>query len=269
MGMVMKTRKQAGGRLKSRLFCLFLLLVLSACTVRTAPPPPVSPHPRAHPEQPAKLAPLGFTIQAGAFSNVGNASRLTDYLNEYNLDAYYFVYERDLYKVRFGDFPTREEALAKAKELEAQNIIEEFYIVRPDQYTLASRARLGDRYVRTRLVQTARSFLGVPYKWGGNSPKDGFDCSGLAMSVYRLNGFSLPRTSRAQFMAGNPVNPKALSEGDLVFFDTSGKGQVSHVGIYAGGGRFIHAPRAGRQVSVDSLDNAYYRRRFLGGRSYL
>ncbi|OPL16782.1 MAG: hypothetical protein AVO39_00445 [delta proteobacterium MLS_D] len=271
----MNIQKQAVGKQMARLLCLFVLLTLSACTIRTGPFPPSTVSPEqpvesVFPEQPAKpLIPLGFTIQAGAFSNVDNASRLTDYLNEYNLDAYYFVYERDLYKVRFGDFSTREEAIAKAKELETQNIIKEFYIVRPDQYTLASRARLGDQYVRTMLVQTARSFLGVPYKWGGNSPRDGFDCSGLAMSVYRLNGFSLPRTSRAQFMAGDPVDVKSLSEGDLVFFDTAGKGRVSHVGIYEGGGRFIHAPRAGRQVSVDSLDNAYYRRRFLGGRSYL
>lgn len=244
---------------------LVCLMVLSACSVRRAPPstpwePPVAEE---------KVPSMGFTIQAGAFAVVENASRLAEYLNGHNLGAYYFVYERGLYKVRFGDFTTREGALLKARELKEQGVIEEYYIVRPDQYSLARRSERGDRYVRVQLVQTARSFLGVPYQWGGASEEEGFDCSGLAMSVYRLNGFSLPRTSRDQFRAGDPVPRSSLSEGDLVFFDTRGRGTVSHVGIYAGDGQFIHAPRSGRSVSFDSLDNSYYRSRFLGGRSYL
>lgn len=247
------------------LLVLCLVMALSACSVRRPAPAPPAPPARVV----EKIAPMGFTIQAGAFSNVDNAARLTEYLNAHDLNAYYFVYERGLYKVSFGDFVTREGALRKARELQARGIIEEYYIVRPDQYSLAQRSRLGDQYVRDQLVQTARSFLGVPYKWGGESEEDGFDCSGLAMSVYRLNGFSLPRTSRDQFRAGAPVDFRSLSAGDLVFFDTRGRGGVSHVGIYTGGGRFIHAPRSGRNVSIDSLDNSWYRSRYLGARSYL
>lgn len=238
---------------------------LSACSaLRPAPAPPEPP---ARPVE--KIAPMGFTIQAGAFSNVDNAAGLTEHLNAHDLNAYYFVYEKGLYKVRFGDFATREGALRKARDLQDEGVIEEYYIVRPDQYSLARRSLLGDHYVRSHLVQTARSFLGVPYKWGGESEEEGFDCSGLAMSVYRLNGFSLPRSSRDQFRVGDPVDIRSLSEGDLLFFDTRGRGVVSHVGIYTGEGRFIHAPRSGRDVSIDSLDNSWYRSRYLGARSYL
>jgi len=257
------TVRGAGRAVAAVALLLCLVTVLSSCSARrpALPKPPVTAA--------AKIAPLGFTIQAGAFSNVDNAAGLTEQLNVHNLNAYYFVYEEGLYKVRFGDFATREEALRKACELQSEGVIEEYYIVRPDQYSLAQRSLRGDQYVRNRLVETARSFLGVPYKWGGESETEGFDCSGLAMSVYRLNGFSLPRTSRDQFRTGAPVDVRNLSEGDLVFFDTRGRGAVSHVGIYTGGGRFIHAPRSGRDVSIDSLDNSWYRSRYLGARSYL
>ncbi|MBW2638161.1 MAG: C40 family peptidase [Deltaproteobacteria bacterium] len=212
---------------------------------------------------------MAFTIQAGAFSRVENAARLTAYLNNNDLNAYYFVYKKGLYKVRFGDFSTKERAREKAEHLLSAGIIEDYYILRPEDYTASKKRKYGEIYVRDELAKTAESFIGVPYQWGGASPQKGFDCSGLTMAVYRLNGFNLPRTSRAQYTKGTYVKGGNLSKGDLVFFAISGKGAVSHVGIYVGGNAFIHAPGSGKRVRRDTLTNGYYKKRYRGARTYL
>lgn len=211
---------------------------------------------------------LGYTIQAGAFSKVENAARLTNYLNEQNLDAYYFAYRKGLYKVRFGNFPTRELACREAVILKAMRAIDDFYIVSPGEYSVSKEQKYGKKYLRDELIKTAKTFIGVPYRWGGASAEKGFDCSGLTMAVYKLNGLDLPRTSRQQYKTGAYVERSELSEGDLVFFDTSDRGGVSHVGIYIGKGKFIHAPRKGKTVRMSSLSGKYYRMRYSGARSY-
>lgn len=211
---------------------------------------------------------LGFTIQAGAFAHPENAARFADLLRERGLDSTYFVARRGLYKVRFGNFPTKERARSRAEELLREGVIEEFYLVRPEEYALATREARGEAYVREEIVRTAMSFLGVPYLWGGSSVDTGFDCSGLAMTVYQLNGLDLPRTAREQFEAGIPVDVSSLSKGDLIFFAASDE-KVSHVGIYAGGGTFIHAPGRGRTICRDALGKEYFSRSYAGARSYL
>jgi cell wall-associated NlpC family hydrolase len=111
-------------------------------------------------------------------------------------------------------------------------------------------ASLGARNV----LLAARGFMGTPYVWGGESP-GGFDCSGFTRYVFAINGVSLPRNSRQQLATGVPVAPR-LSElvpGDLIFFSESARAPVSHVGIYAGEGRMIHASGRGRAVLVDDL----------------
>lgn len=108
------------------------------------------------------------------------------------------------------------------------------------------------------IVAYASNFLGVPYVWGGTSPS-GFDCSGLVYYVYAHFGINLPRTSQAQQNVGVPVSRSQLQPGDLVFFGSP----AHHVGIYVGNGSFINAPRTGRNVSIDPLDN---RSDFSGGR---
>ncbi|OPY91075.1 MAG: Murein DD-endopeptidase MepH precursor [Syntrophaceae bacterium PtaU1.Bin231] len=228
---------------------------------------PVKPKP-AEPVR-AATPRLGYSIQAGAFANVENAARLTEALKAKGLDAYYFVFRKDLYKVRFGNFPTKADARERAEELKEGGVIGEFYIVTPEEYALSKSAKLGGAYLRAELVRTARSFMGVPYLWGGTSPEAGFDCSGLAMAVYQLNGINIPRSSREQFEAGNPVQGDCLAGGDLVFFATAEPGKASHVGIYAGRGRFIHAPGKGKRIRMDSLDGDYYGARYVGSRSYL
>ena len=193
---------------------------------------------------------------------------LTRSLQEKGLEATYFVARRGLYKVRFGNFPTKELARARAEEIRQDGIIEEFYVVSPEEYAVAQREEQGEAYLREELVRSARSFLGVPYLWGGASAETGFDCSGLTMTVYQLNGLDLPRTSREQFVAGNPVDRSSLEKGDLIFFAAGGD-KISHVGIYAGNGLFIHAPGRGKRIRTDSLSNDYFSRTYIGARSYL
>jgi cell wall-associated NlpC family hydrolase len=212
---------------------------------------------------------MGYTIQAGAFSNAENAAKLAQYLTDQNLDAYYFQYRKGLYRVRFGNFATEDEANREAVILKAMGTIDTFYIVRPSEYSAAKEVTHGTRYVRIQIVETAKGFVGVPYRWGGTTVRQGFDCSGLSMAVFKLNGLNLPRTSRQQFQSGVTVSRDNLKRGDLVFFDTEGRGNVSHVGIYVGNDNFVHAPRKGKTVRVSSLSSRYYKKRYYGARSYL
>lgn len=124
--------------------------------------------------------------------------------------------------------------------------------------------------LRERIVQAGLDKIGTPYSWGGDDPVDGFDCSGLALFVFRETaGIDLPRTSRAQRQSGNNVNRRQLRPGDLVFFATNRRGVTSHVGIYIGQNQFVHAPSRGAKVRVDKLDNGYWSKRYVGARSYL
>jgi cell wall-associated NlpC family hydrolase len=122
---------------------------------------------------------------------------------------------------------------------------------------------------REKIVKTAQRYLGVPYRWGGESPRTGFDCSGFTMVVYRLNGLDLPRSSRQQWRVGKKIDRRQLQKGDLVFFATSGGSRVSHVGIYTGNNKFLHAPRKGSRIKTSILSNRYFRTRYVGARSYL
>jgi cell wall-associated NlpC family hydrolase len=109
------------------------------------------------------------------------------------------------------------------------------------------------------VVSIAEHYLGVPYQWGGASPS-GFDCSGLVMYVFSQVGVSLPHSSYAQYGMGSPVSRDQLQPGDLVFFDGLG-----HVGIYVGGGSFIHAPHTGDVVRISSL-SGWYASTYVGAR---
>ena len=111
----------------------------------------------------------------------------------------------------------------------------------------------------------ALGLVGTPYRWGGNTPDSGFDCSGLIKYVYRdAAGISLPRSTREMIVMRAPtVDAKSLQSGDLVFFATSGGSQVSHAGIYVGEGRFVHAPSSGGTVRLDYLSNSYWAKAYL------
>ncbi|GIK34831.1 MAG: hypothetical protein AMXMBFR45_09020 [Gammaproteobacteria bacterium] len=113
--------------------------------------------------------------------------------------------------------------------------------------------------LRSRIVFTALQMVGTPYRYGGATPQ-GFDCSGLVQYAYRNAGLAVPRTSRAQLAATTPVPLAEAAPGDLLFFQ--GK-DSSHVGIYLGEGRFVHAPFTGRNVEIGNLDDGYYRENFV------
>jgi len=220
--------------------------------------------------QKESLAQLGYSVQVGAFANLDNAVRLSEALESYGLDAYYFVHETGLYKVRFGDFPTKEAARRQAEHARAAGIIDEYWIVSPADYAVRKQRKYGGRIdLRSEIVGTAKRFIGTPYRWGGTSPAEGFDCSGLTMVVYQLNGLKLPRSSRQQYRAGIPIDRNELLQGDLVFFATSGGRRISHVGIYVGKGRFIHAPGRGKKIRSSLLTRRYYKSRYMGARTYL
>ena len=216
-----------------------------------------------------QLSRMGYTIQVGAFSHVENAAQLTDLFRERGLEATYFVARAELYKVRFGNYPSKNIAREKAESLKSSGLVDEYYIVSPDEYVIAKQQTHGNAYIREEIIKTAQSFVGLPYLWGGSLSDIGFDCSGLAMTVYQLNGLDLPRSSQEQFEAGMSVERDELLQGDLVFFAMSGRDKVTHVGIYVGEGRFIHAPGKGKNIRVDSLWRSYYKKRYLGGRAYL
>ena len=210
---------------------------------------------------------MGYTIQVGAFSKLSNAVRLTETLEKQGLDAYYFIHRTGLYKVRFGNFASREVAQKSAEDLHSVSMIDEYFIVGPEDYPHDDRP--GRPYLRSEIVRTAKTFLDIPYRWGGTSSAHGFDCSGFSMTVYQLNGLNMPRSSKAQWEVGTPIDPNQLAKGDLVFFATSGTTEVSHVGIYLGENNIIHAPGWGKRIRIDSLSKKYYRRHFVGMRSYL
>jgi cell wall-associated NlpC family hydrolase len=113
------------------------------------------------------------------------------------------------------------------------------------------------------VVGIAMQYLGVPYVWGGASPS-GFDCSGFVSYVYSQMGVSLPHHAASQFSAGSPVSREALEPGDLVFFNGLG-----HVGIYIGGGQFIHSPHTGDVVKISSLGDSWYASTYVGARRIL
>ena len=99
-----------------------------------------------------------------------------------------------------------------------------------------------------RVAKYARQFVGVPYRYGGASPRSGFDCSGFVAYVFRHFGVNLPHYTFAQYRRGRHIPRRRLEPGDLVFFD-----DLNHVGLYVGRGRFIHAPHSGSRVRVDRL----------------
>lgn len=145
---------------------------------------------------------------------------------------------------------TKKDSVSKPKQVASSTT--------PKQQTQVSRSSTDS----TKLVNNAMSLIGTPYVFGGTS-RSGFDCSGYTQYVFKGSGVSLPRTSYAQFAAGSVVSREQLQPGDLVFFSTYDKG-ASHVGIYVGGGDFVHASNSG--VKTTSLSSSYYAPRYVGAR---
>ena len=129
-------------------------------------------------------------------------------------------------------------------------------------YTIAQE-RNENYELREEVIQYAEGFIGKPYVFGVEGP-DAFDCSGLTKYVYKRFNIDLPHYTGTQWGCGEGICKNELMEGDLVFFNTTGN--VSHVGIYIGGDRFIHAPSKGNGVKINSLKEKYYKERYIGAR---
>ncbi|MDK9717673.1 MAG: NlpC/P60 family protein [Trichlorobacter sp.] len=255
---------------------------------------------------------LGFAIQMGAFSDVKNAERFANRLQDKGIEAFYYRKDNGIYAVRFGDFPTKEKARTAANRLVADKLIDSFYIAPPNEVVFANSkepvikqnrpelhkplkpyppptnelglpvdestptkpvarppvTKPGERDLGYIAARTAERFVGIPYQWGGNTVVDGLDCSGFTKAVYNLCGINIPRTSREQYKAGNPINKAELRDGDLVFFGAS-ESSITHVGIYVGNGKFVHAPKRGEDIKTASVDESYFERRFVGARRYI
>jgi cell wall-associated NlpC family hydrolase len=136
----------------------------------------------------------------------------------------------------------------------------------PREEPAATPAPAMGKASRTEALLQALLTLDVDYRYGGSSPEQGFDCSGLVAHVFlEAYGIRLPRTVQSQSELGMPVSLTELQPGDLVFYNTLGR-PFSHVGIYLGDNRFVHAPKAGARVRVESLRTGFWASRFNGAR---
>jgi len=133
---------------------------------------------------------------------------------------------------------------------------------KPVRLQKASRSdhRLSSK--RRAILDSAFSALGVKYRWGGNSRREGFDCSGFTKFAYKNANITIPRVSREQSRASRTLRRQDLRPGDMIFFKTSGR-VVNHVGIYIGNGQFIHAASGGGKVTIDDLRKDYWQKRLV------
>jgi cell wall-associated NlpC family hydrolase len=228
------------------------------------------------PVQADQIKTIGYTIQAGAFQELPRAELFAEKLRERKLDAVYFKKENGYFAVTFGNYPTWDAASQNARKLKQERLIEDFYIVKPRRPpetfdNRSSAESLPKRHDTDRgklAALTAERFKGIHYKYGGNTVVEGLDCSAFVKSVYYLIGIDIPRTSQEQFDAGLTIDKKELQEGDLLFFG-KGPGQISHVGMYLGNGKFIHAPRRGEPIQITPVDNEKYVQKYVGSRRFL
>ncbi len=262
-----------------RLLSLCWLLV---CLIVTATPSCAAPL-KASQSRQQGITRIGFAIQVGAFREVKNAERLAARLQEKGIEAFYFRKENGVYAVRFGDFSSRESARQTAAKLQREKILTSYFIASPSDTVLTKRhtaelhkpvepgttrkPAVSGTGMGSIAARTAERFVGIPYRWGGDTVVDGMDCSGFVRAVYNLCGVNIPRTSREQYRVGESVGLDGLKDGDLVFFGES-EDRINHVGIYVGDNKFVHAPRRGDDIKVTSLEESYFTKRFIGGRRY-
>jgi peptidoglycan endopeptidase LytE len=160
-----------------------------------------------------------------------------------------------------GESPFDEKAEGLGDEAEIPGLSKEEG-ERAESATSAPLGKWNNPEERSLLVRVVKTFLGVPYKFGGSTLK-GIDCSAFVKKIYEVFNTDLPRTTREQFSIGKKIQKNQLEEGDLVFFRESGN--RAHVGIYVGDNQFVHASSYSREVKIDYLDTPYYSKRFLRG----
>ncbi len=181
--------------------------------------------------------------------------------------------EQAAHEKRLAQIQKKAEVLKLAKKAEAKRRAEKLTkaarrkaaIPTEEEGTAAEKTVSRETPNRSDLVRQGLSYRGTPYRWGG-AGRGGFDCSGFTSYLYAQKGISLPHSARSQFTYGHAVSRDALKEGDLVFFHTVTPG-ISHVGMYIGGGQFVHASsRRSGGVRTDTLTSGYYSQRLVGAR---
>jgi len=135
----------------------------------------------------------------------------------------------------------------------------------PKDLVFGEESNSSSQTVRYKLVKMARTFLGLPYRWGGMSERRGVDCSGLVKVLFAKLHVELPRSSREQIQSGKEISLDQLETGDLVFFSTHGE-IPTHVGVYLGNDQFLHAEQKAGRVIITNLKDPWYVKRFLGAR---
>ncbi len=167
-------------------------------------------------------------------------------------------------RLSFNPFLLKEPAekvSAASSESVDQALLSSHFTLRDTQRLFSKMASRASDVVDNALKQ-----IGVRYRWGGNTPRRGFDCSGLVRYVFQNTlGLTLPRRANEISRIGNRITVDDLKPGDLVFFNTRRR-TFSHVGIFIGDQQFVHSPSAGQKVRIDSLDNQYWEKRFTGAR---
>ena len=181
----------------------------------------------------------------------------------------------NIYKVRSGDdinsiasrYHISVKKLKKVNNIKSKNSLMVGSTIKIPDQTIKLSTLLSNIQNLSPMLKEAKEHLGKSYVWGAVGPAK-FDCSGFTSYVCRKNGITIPRTSIMQGKVGIKVEKRELQEGDLIFFDTSKekKGYITHVGIYLGDNKFIHASSANKQVVISSLNQSFYKARFKWGR---
>jgi len=227
-----------------------------------------------------------YGIQVGAFQEFERAEATQSALEDAGFNTYFS--EIDGFKrVRVGPFTSKEKAEAEAKALWpflvarfGPNEFERPWVVEEDReienapispvdgpaHIFADKPS-EDLRISSNLIEYAKTFFGVPYRWGGTT-SEGFDCSGFVQYIFARANYQIPRQAKNQFKVGETPSDDELTPGDLVFFSTYTRG-ASHVGIYIGNGEFIQASSGEGSVCITPLSKRYYSNRYLGARRIL
>lgn len=243
-----------------RVCVIFVLIPIFACTHV-----PIKDHPGASSQLTNQPSVNGmYGVQLAAFSSRERADEYERKLEASGVESYVIQDTNGLWTVRTGHFISQAQALAQAKNLLDQQMIDDYFVVHETGDTVTQDIDPGA--IQDLIVNTAEGYLGTRYKWGGTSSKRGFDCSGFTMTVYGQHGIKLPRSSSSQFLVGKAVQKDELKKGDLVFFSTGKGSRISHVGIYSGDGKFIHASTTEKCIRIANMAKPYYQKRYRGAR---